>query len=57
MLIPVSDSIIDKEETPKESGNYAGQEELKMKIQEIIDKLKDWHEPFIESSHGTVIRF
>lgn len=28
MLIPVSDSIIDKEETPKESGNYAGQEEL-----------------------------
>lgn len=24
-----------------------------MKIQEIIDKLKDWHEPFIESSHGT----
>ena len=53
MLILVSDSIIDKEETPKESGNYAGQEELKMKIQEIIDKLKDWHEPFIESPHGT----
>ena len=24
-----------------------------MKIQEIIDKLKDWHEPFIESPRGT----
>ena len=57
MLILVSDSIIDKEETPKESGNYAGQEELKMKIQEIIDKLKDCTNPSLNLRTEPVIRF